>query len=54
MTITPGPAVEPVDDYIRLIDGKAPAGAWVYQSPPVAVQNRPYFVNTVNGHPGPA
>ncbi|MGH3669419.1 MAG: hypothetical protein ACRDSH_02110 [Pseudonocardiaceae bacterium] len=45
VTITPGPAVEPVGDFIHLIDGETPAGAWVYQSPPVAVQNRPYFVN---------
>jgi hypothetical protein len=44
-TITPGPAAGPVDDFIRLIDGTDPAGAWVYQSPPVAVHNRPYFVN---------
>lgn len=47
VTITSGPAVEPVDDFVRLIEGKAPAGAWTYQSPPVAVQNRPYFVNVV-------
>lgn len=45
VTITSGPAVEPVADFVRLIEGKAPAGAWTYQSPPVAVQNRPYFVS---------
>lgn len=50
VTITPGPAAETVNDYLRLIDGYVPAGAWVYQSPPVAVQNRPYFVNALNGH----
>jgi hypothetical protein len=45
VAITSGPAGELVDDYLRLIDGAAPAAAWVYQSPPVGVQNRPYFVN---------
>lgn len=45
VTITPGPAADLVGDYLRLIHAAAPVGAWVYQSPPVAVQNRPYFVN---------
>lgn len=49
VTLTPGPAAERIEDYLRLIDGVAPAGAWVFQSPPVAVQNRPYFVNTGDG-----
>jgi hypothetical protein len=54
VTITSGPAVKPVEDFVRLIEGKAPAGAWTYQSPPVAAQNRPYFVNvaaTAEGQP---
>lgn len=51
VTITSGPAVEPVDDFVHLIEGNTPAGAWTYQSPPVAVQNRPYFVNVVADHP---
>ncbi|MCZ0989385.1 hypothetical protein [Streptomyces diastatochromogenes] len=30
--------------FLDLIVDKSPAGAWVYQSPPVAAQNRPYWV----------
>lgn len=31
--------------FIELIKGSNPVGAWVYQSPPVAVQNRPYWMH---------
>lgn len=31
--------------FIELITGKDPVGAWVYQSPPAAVQNRPYWMH---------
>lgn len=31
--------------FIELIAGKDPVGAWVYQSPPAAVQNRPYWMH---------
>jgi hypothetical protein len=47
VTITSGPAVKPIHDFVHLIEGKTPAGAWTYQSPPVAVQNRPYFMNVI-------
>ncbi|MEU6621621.1 hypothetical protein ABZ926_12720 [Streptomyces litmocidini] len=33
------------ETFIKLIEGKNPVGAWVYQSPPVAVQNRPYWMH---------
>ncbi|ANP54848.1 hypothetical protein J2Z21_001496 [Streptomyces griseochromogenes] len=32
--------------FLDLIEDRSPAGAWVYQSPPVAAQNRPYWVGT--------
>ncbi|CAL9347025.1 hypothetical protein [Streptomyces sp. enrichment culture] len=32
------------EPYLRLIEFKRPVGAWTYQSPPVAAQNRPYWV----------
>jgi hypothetical protein len=32
--------------FLDLIKDRNPVGAWVYQSPPVAVQNRPYWVVT--------
>jgi hypothetical protein len=32
--------------FLDLIEDSSPAGAWVYQSPPVAAQNRPYWVAT--------
>jgi hypothetical protein len=48
VTITAGPAVEPVDDFVCIIKDKAPVGAWVYQSPPVRAQHRPYFVNVAS------
>jgi hypothetical protein len=33
-------------EYLHLINDQRPAGAWVYQSAPVAAQNRPYWVTT--------
>lgn len=35
-----------VKPFISVIKDLQPAGAWVYQSPPVAMQNRPYWVTT--------
>ena len=32
--------------FLELIEDRNPAGAWVHQSPPVAAQNRPYWVRT--------
>ncbi|MFJ8085847.1 hypothetical protein ACIQ6Y_35390 [Streptomyces sp. NPDC096205] len=32
--------------FLDLVLDKSPAGAWTYQSPPVAAQNRPYWVST--------
>jgi hypothetical protein len=32
------------EPFLELIEFKRPAGAWTYQSPPVAAQNRPYWV----------
>ncbi|WP_034090910.1 hypothetical protein [Streptacidiphilus albus] len=32
--------------FVDLLKDRQPAGAWVYQSPPVAAQNRPYWVAT--------
>lgn len=34
------------EPFLELIEFKRPAGAWTYQSPPVAAQNRPYWVGT--------
>ncbi|MGH3804593.1 MAG: hypothetical protein ACRDTD_31525, partial [Pseudonocardiaceae bacterium] len=33
------------ETFIKLITGKDPVGAWVFQSPPVAVQNRPNWMH---------
>jgi hypothetical protein len=33
-----------IREFVALISGVQPAGAWVYQSAPVAAQNRPYWV----------
>jgi hypothetical protein len=32
-----------IRDFLHLVKGVQPAGAWVYQSAPVAAQNRPYW-----------
>ncbi|MFJ5777077.1 hypothetical protein [Streptomyces sp. NPDC093094] len=32
--------------FLDLVADRRPAGAWTYQSPPVAAQNRPYWVRT--------
>ncbi len=46
VTLTPGTGAsyDKVKDFIGLLQGHSPVGAWVYQSPPVAAQNRPYWV----------
>ncbi|MFI0977176.1 hypothetical protein ACH4SP_09120 [Streptomyces sp. NPDC021093] len=32
-------------EFVELLKGREPVGAWVHQSPPVAVQNRPYWMH---------
>lgn len=48
VTLTPGtgPSYDVVKDFIGLLKGQSPLGAWVYQSPPVASQNRPYWLRS--------
>ncbi len=46
VVLTPGTgaAYDRVKDYIDVVKGVQPAGAWVHEMPPVAVQNRPYHL----------
>ncbi|MFJ3903759.1 hypothetical protein [Streptomyces sp. NPDC090025] len=38
------PAGDPLRDLAELVDGRPAAGAWTYQSPPVAAHLRPYYL----------
>ena len=47
VTLTPGSAPDQqIKSFLDVIESKDPVGAWLFQSPPVAVQNRPYYVPT--------
>lgn len=47
VALTSGNSPDPkIKSFIDAIAATEPVGAWLYQSPPVAVQNRPYFLPT--------
>lgn len=37
-----------IKSFMKQLEKKHPVGAWLYQSPPVAAQNRPYWVSKVS------
>ena len=48
VTLTPGTDPDHrIKSFLDALAGKEPVGAWLFQSPPVAAQNRPYYVPTV-------